>query len=388
MENKEKRNRFSKSRDFVAPSRSDSFIITRARRFNNYICPPSTRDTEWPEFTNERDRIRANSIRYAGMDICEAMCGIKAKDVNIPPVPITPSVGDVFSTRLAWTGSNVSFEQMPVKESVVCRNNIKRYVGKDAKLFNSEVPVKVVSVNKSRQEVTVDVLQPTFDRWITGITTDKTIQYDIKKPQTITVTNLKLANGGYTGKALIPCMTTLTGEPYYIDAFIPGSQIVLNIENDFEKWNGKDVEVFVTNYTLKPASVNQMSLICSRKALLNFKGNLKKIELYNKYCDDDAEWKALADTELGGIVTGVINSSKKCGVFVEIPAYNITGMVNVDADKLVEYKAGQNVKVKIIDFEKMLSYDSYADMLVHQNPYEIVNNKLKSCILKPVLTFA
>jgi hypothetical protein len=47
---------------------------------------------------------------------------------------------------------------------------------------------------------------------------------------------LKLSNGGFIGKALVPAVSDFIGEPYYVDAFIPGSQIVLNIESDFSRW--------------------------------------------------------------------------------------------------------------------------------------------------------
>ena len=36
---------------------------------------------------------------------------------------------------------------------------------------------------------------------------------------------------------------------------------------------------------------------------------------------------------LEGKVTGVINSANKCGVFVEIPSMDMTGLVPIEADK-------------------------------------------------------
>ena len=89
-----------------------------------------------------------------------------------------------------------------------------------------------------------------------------------------------------------------------------------------------------------------------------------------------------------GTVTGVINSSKKCGVFVELPLFNITGMINMEPERLVEFKAGDEVSVRITDFEQMLEYDPSTGNMVHQEPYKIENGCLKSCILKPVLELA
>ena len=255
-------------------------------------------------------------------------------------------------------------------------------------MTDREIDVKVVAIDKLRQTITIDVLQPLFENWINSIMEDKTIQYNVKAPKIVSVSNLRLGNGGFIGKAEIPAISEFIGEPYYVDAFIPGSQIVLNIENDFERWNGATVDTFVAGYTTRPDSVNQMSLICSRKALLNFSGNLTKIELYGDYCTQGKKWKSFTKSSFVGTVTGVINSSKKCGVFVELPLFNITGMINMEPERLVEFKAGDEVSVRITDFEQMLEYDPSTGNMVHQEPYKIENGCLKSCILKPVLELA
>jgi hypothetical protein len=75
-------------------------------------------------------------------------------------------------------------------------------------------------------------------------------------------------------------------------------------------------------------------------------------------------------------------------VFVELPIFNITGMINVEPERLVEFKAGEEIAVRITDFEKMVEYDPTTGNLVHQEPYKIVDGCLKSCILKPVFELA
>jgi hypothetical protein len=75
-------------------------------------------------------------------------------------------------------------------------------------------------------------------------------------------------------------------------------------------------------------------------------------------------------------------------VFVELPLFNITGMINMDPERLVEFKAGDEISVRITDFEQMLEYDPSTGNMVHQEPYKIENGCLKSCILKPVLELA
>lgn len=346
----------------------------------------STLEIEWPEFKTEKERIRAYSKRYANMPISEAMCGIKEEALDIPQLPVTPVVNGIYKARITKHGNYVSIHGLSAKEQVICRNNLKRYTNME--MTDREIDVKVVSIDKLRQTITIDVLQPLFENWINSIMEDKTIQYNVKAPKIVSVSNLRLGNGGFIGKAEIPAISEFIGEPYYVDAFIPGSQIVLNIESDFNRWNGATVDTFVAGYTTRPDSVNQMSLICSRKALLNFSGNLTKIELYGDYCSQGKKWKSFTKSSFVGTVTGVINSSKKCGVFVELPLFNITGMINMEPERLVEFKAGDEVSVRITDFEQMLEYDPSTGNMVHQEPYKIENGCLKSCILKPVLELA
>ena len=51
------------------------------------------------------------------------------------------------------------------------------------------------------------------------------------------------------------------------------------------------------------------------------------MSMFNEWCGESDEWKKIAETSYEGKVTGIINSSKKCGVFVEIPSLMITGMI-------------------------------------------------------------
>lgn len=355
---------------------------------NNSVMPKSSFEYQWPEFKNDKERIKYYSrLAREGQSISKLMCGIEPeKDWVEPELPITPVVGGFYKAVLTKQGNKLTIDGISAKEQIVVKNNFNRY--QNMNVTNYPVDVKVVSIDKVHQTVYIDVLQAMFESWISEIIKDKSIQYNITNPQIVTVHNLKLANGGFIGKAEVPSISQLIGEPYYVDAFIPGSQIVLNIENDFEKWNGKSVDTFIAGYTTKPGSVNQMSLICSRKALLNFSGNLTKIELYKDYCDDGKKWETFTKSTFAGIVTGVINSSKKCGVFVELPMFNITGMVNLEPERLVDFKAGEQINVRITDFEKMLEYNPTNDSLEHLEPYRIENNCLKSCILKPVLELA
>jgi hypothetical protein len=241
----------------------------------------SSMEIEWPEFKTEKERIRAYSKRYANVSISEAMCGIKEETINIPQLPVTPVVNGIYKARITKHGDYVSVHGLSAKEQVICRNNLKRYTNME--MTDREIDVKVVAIDKLRQTITIDVLQPLFENWINSIMEDKTIQYNVKAPKIVSVSNLRLGNGGFIGKAEIQAISEFIGEPYYVDAFIPGSQIVLNIESDFYRWNGATVDTFVAGYTTRPDSVNQMSLICSRKSLLNFAGNLQKKKNRHRY---------------------------------------------------------------------------------------------------------
>ena len=342
----------------------------------------STLDFEWPEFTTEKARIKAYSKRYKDVPLDEAF-GVKLQHEYVEVLPTELTVGQVIPVVITKQNDDVIIEGIATKEMLVCKNNFKRY--KNMQVSNVTVNAIVTGKDKTRSTVTIDILQQMYTEWVNKVLEDKTVQYDVKNPKVISVRNLKLSNGGFIGQAEVPVISEFIGEPYYTNAFIPGSQIVLNIENDFSQWNGKTVDTFVAGNVYRNG---QLSLICSRKDLLMFSGSLAKIEWYNDYCLQGKKWSSLKKNTFSGIVTGVINSNKKCGVFVELPLFNITTLVNAEADKLVNYKANQDIAVRITDFEQMLEEDPNTGNTVHSEPYKIENGLLKSCILKPVFEFA
>ena len=74
-------------------------------------------------------------------------------------------------------------------------------------------------------------------------------------------------------------------------------------------------------------------------------------ELYNNYQlaqnNENVTWNNVFD----GIVTGIINSQKKTGIFVELNNKFITGLAQIDSIDLINYKPGNEVKVRIVSFE-------------------------------------
>lgn len=345
-------------------------------------APQSTLDFEWPEIVSDKERIKYNTKKYADVSISEAFGGAYREDE--PEVPLTLRYGDVIDVKIASIEKGeVKFQGLTAKETVICKNNLAKY----AKLrhYLPLDPIKARVISADRKQVCVDVLLPMLDQWIVGTMEDVDKQRNMANPQVVMVHDLQLTRGGYMGKINVPTIEEFVGEPYYVDAFIPGSQIVLNIENDFERWVGKDVMAFVTGYSPKPNMPTKMSVICSPKAYLTFLGDMTLVDMFSHYCSIDDEWKAASEVIYDGVVTGILNSTRKCGAFVEITSMNLTGMADVAPEELVNYQPGQEVKVKISSFDDMTYFDSDSGQRKHMEPYEIENGVLKSCILKPTL---
>lgn len=354
---------------------------------------------EWPEYKTERERIRAYSNKFKNSTIAEAFSGVYKFPITDTmkctgnDTPKELNIGDEVLARITHIDKNrVEFDSALFKSTVISNNNLYKY-----ERFRNYVPnfdVKVRVTNKVKDRLTVDVIQPMIDDFVIPRATNPWIQKDIENPQPILVKNLQLTQGGFLGKAVIPNVTEFIGQDYEIDAFIPGSQIVLNITSDFESFVGKTVGAFILNYTQRPGS-NKMSLICSVKESIKTCGEINMIYIFKQWTEDNDEWKRINETKYEGVVTGTINNTKrfgdnvvrKCGVFVEVPELSITGMVNVDPSEICNYKAKQRVDVKIEGFEETMRYNSTAQQMQHVEPYIIENGKIKRCNLKPILKF-
>lgn len=357
------------------------------------VVPPeyknlnSVVDFEWPEFNKESDRIKAYSKRFADKSIPEIF-GVTKKIENPERFDMLRELkeGDTINVIVRSISDNgVVFETVATKQVIQSSINLKRY----AKLkLMTPFEVSAVVTKADREIAYVDIIKPIYKEWLKSLLKDPDIQRDMNVDRAITVKNLHLTRGGFLGQAVIPTVTDFIGQEYTVDAFIPGSQIVLNIEDNFEKWNRDTVQAFVTNYMLKPGSKSEMSLICSRKEMLKFWGDKITIKLFGEYCLGGEEWDKTTNIIYDGVVTGIINSSKKCGVFVEIPSLFLTGMVNIDADKLVNYKPGEKVKVQISDFEENTYFDPISGQVRHETPYIIEDSILRSCNVKPILKLA
>ena len=345
----------------------------------------------WPEFPSDSKRIKEFSKRYKTLSITEAF--ESAYNVEIGPVHAianqTPGeirVGDEMMLNiLSITKNHVEFDAGNQKTPVVSSVNLHKY-----ERFKHNLPldpVKVLVMNVTKDRVTVDPVAPLVNDYLDPILANKNVQKVIGAPKSVRVKDLQLTKGGFTGKAVLPNVSAFVGEDYTVDVFIPGSQIVLNITDNFEQFVGKEVDAFIVNHMSKPGA-NTLSLIASAKELIKFRGECKLIELFNSWCEESDLWKNFSATAVEGRVTGVINSSKKCGVFVEIPSLDMTGLVPVEPDQLVNYKADSIVNVKITGFDEEKKYNNITKQMEHVEPYLIEDGVLVRCNIKPVLAFA
>jgi len=314
---------------------------------------------------NDLERIKQNSQKYANVEISEAFAdyyGLKFSNTLFVEEPIRVSLNDIVTARIVGiTEKEVLLESPFVKGRLSAKINTSKAANLATRI-GTNVDVKIVA--KSRDGYTVDMLAPAFDYWANNI-----------KGKAIEVRDLKLlvgrsGSGGYSGKIYIDELSEQTGVDTYVDAFIPGSQIVLNIERDFNRWVGKDVKAFVDVVSTKPNS-NELSVICSVKKYLKYIGEQNLVEMYKAMLDNGKEWKEMKKTVYKGTVTGVINSSKRVGVFVEIEDAHITTLIPTDASELVKYKPGQSVEVMLEEINSTTYYDSTMNQTKHNIPYEV-----------------
>ena len=345
----------------------------------------------WPEFNSDTKRIKVLSERYKNLSIVEAFeksyntkIGEIKSVVNDAPGEIR--VGDTLMLNiLSISKNNVEFDSANHKANFTSSVNLHKYNRFKHNLPIDPVKALIMDIRKDR--VVVDPLAPVINDYLNPILENKNVQKVIGNPKSLRVKNLQLTKGGFTGQAILPTVSEFVGEEYTVDVFIPGSQIVLNITDDFEQFVGKEIDVFIINYMVKHGS-NSLSLIASAKELIKFRGECKLIELFNAWCEESENWTKFSETPIEGRVTGIINSSKKCGVFVEIPSLNMTGLVPASPEELVNYKTDETVNVKIIDFDEEKKFNPLTKQMVHVEPYIIKDGCLIKCNIKPVLAFA
>lgn len=318
-------------------------------------------------FSNDKDRIKYNSNAYAKMSIAMAFSksyGIKVSDDlkkddlmnNVTSI----EVGQLYVGIVKEIDKNLlSFTIPGVKEELICKENFNNCI--DALrnyLLNHNNQLMFEVREKRNNKYYVSVINGYFRYWM------KQVENNIQKEQPISVHIDEVVKGGFMGHTIIDSLVEITGKEYTNSVFIPGSQIVLNIEKDFEKWIGQDINVipqkvvdFKRDYIT--GSIEK-SIVCSRKRLLQLEGYQNLYDLWYKHMmakkNDNVIYE---EPVLSGTVTGIINSAKKQGVFIELIGLNITGLMPMSPDSLLNFHPGDPINVKIKEFEVQDGKDAF-----------------------------
>ena len=310
------------------------------------FTPP---EIEWPEFDSDRKRIRHYSEKLKGRSIAECFTDvygdvidesitnnpeyIDAEFSNTHPVSVGDLI-DVTVESLNKHGATVSYHSS--KDQLILKQNIATW-----NVHVGDI-IKTAVVGKKRNVFELDCIEPLYQDWLNKVSSTLSNTFQSYE---VVVQDLSIQPGGYTGKINIPEISKLMGKSYFVNAFVPGGQITLNRETDFEKWDGKCIDAMVTNFTSKNGV---FSAVCSRKKLLNQAGGNSLVNIFDAGYGRGTRFDQIT---FDGNVTGILNSAKKHVVFVEVLDYNITGVIEKDPVDLVKYHVGDQLKVQIDRFD-------------------------------------
>lgn len=326
------------------------------------------------EFDDDKVRIKVLSKQFKNSSIIDAFnmyydMHIENKN-NSNNTVYNLELGKIYTGKVKeFDGNHIEFEIDGIKEEIICKENfnycyieVQTYISKHNNCLRFEVR------EHKNNKFIVSVINAYYLDWMNHI--NKCISREIP----IDVHIDSLVKGGYICHTNIDTLVDLTGRNYTHSVFIPGSHIVLNIEHDFDKWVGEDVEIIPQKIVnMIPQDHNEykrrlstgeteQSIVGSRKRVLEIEGMNNLYNMYINYTqNDDAK-----EESYRGTVTGVINSNNKKGVFVELDGLYITGLVEVDSTDLFKYKPGDPVEVKIKAFETQ----------ENKVPFEFKNRKL------------
>lgn len=343
-------------------------------------------DDGFPQFNSDKERLKYMKNAYRNMNLVKAFnifYGLEISksiqqnhDINNVSVI---ELGKVYSgTVNSFTNDSIVFYIPGIKNEIICKENFSGCVDEINNYLLSHDNKLLFEVReKKNDKYYVSVMNAYYKSWVNDV------MNAVKNNQGINVHIDELVNGGYLGHTIITSLYNLTGKEYTQAVFIPGSHIVLNIELDFDKWIGQDVIIipqkFADYKNYKTGEVGK-SLVGSRKKVLQILGNYNLFEIYNNYNlaknNDNVTW----DNTFDGIVTGIINAQKKTGIFVEIKDKYITGLANVDVIDLVNYKPGDQIRVKISEFEVQEGYPPF----VYNKHTNGNSNKIKECHVRPI----
>jgi ribosomal protein S1 len=306
-------------------------------------------------FTSERERLAYMKKAYKNMSIAESFAKFYGIELNGTSNKEVNNVTTIECGQCYWGTVNsiskngITFLIPGVKEELVskenfsdCMDHVQNY------LLNHDNKLRFEVREKKHGVYYVSVINGYYKLWV------ENVERMAKKFEPIDVHIDSLTKGGYLCHTVITTLKELTGKDFTSSVFIPGSNIVLNIERDFERWIGEDIQIIpqkIVKFKQTGDGVEN-SLIGSRKLLLQQIGNQNLYNIFNRAKLLALNANSSANKEVfDGTVTGIINSNKKTGIFVELNGLYITGLMPIDSSELLDFKPGDQIKVKVKEFE-------------------------------------
>ena len=338
---------------------------------------------DFPFFKSDKERIAYMSKAYKNMNLSKAFSvfyNLTLDKNTISNSTINKvynlTIGEIYNgTVESFTSRSINFSIPGVKSEIVCKENFSDCMSEiNAYLLthNNKLLFEVRKFEKNTY--TVSIINAYYKSWV------NTIEKAMYENNGIQVHIDNLVNGGYIGHTTIKPLFDLTGKQYTHAVFIPGSHIVLNIENDFERWIGEDVIIvpqkFVDYHINYYTGEIEKSLVGSRKKVLQILGNNNMLDIYNKWKLSQEHDNVTFNNKFEGTVTGIINSQKKTGIFVELDDKYITGLAQIDAIDLINYKPGDKIMVKITTIECKEGVEPFV--------FAKNTNYIKECNVRPV----
>jgi ribosomal protein S1 len=351
---------------------------------NSSLITVKDNDEMFPKFASEKERIRYMSNAYKQMSIAKAFSifyntpisnEVKSNHTINTVVILEPGEIYVGSVK-EFTERQILFDIPGIKDDIVCKEPLfQNYQNVQNFLLQHDNQLLFKVLRKENGKFIVSVIDAYYKKW------SERLNAAANGDEAVNVHIDELVYGGYICHTEILPLVQLTGQNYISSVFIPGSHIVLNIENDFEKWIGKDVQIipqkFVERMDYK-TGVKSTFLVGSRKRVLQLLGTQYMYDIYNLHKLGASNAATFTKPSYEGKVTGIINSNKKTGVFIELEDKYITGLLPVEPSDLLDYKVGDNVVVKFAEFETQEGRD----------PFIVKNNKVVKCNVRPVFELA
>lgn len=340
-------------------------------------------------YKNDRERIKDWSHKYRDLSLRDAFRAAYGPDICPPGEDVDEPViselrpGDRVDLKiLGINKKDVVFDNGNYKVPFATRNNLWRY--KKLQEFTPNKPVPCEVTELANGVCYVDILKPMTEAYIYQYVPDNLYrQCDMERPEDILVKDLHMVRGGFIGQAVIPTTSEFVGEDYAVPCFIPGSHVSLNMTKDWNQFEGQSARAFVMNYSSRTPG-GPKSLVCSVKKYLQHEGNIRMISMFNDWCSQDDRWLDLKNKTWACTVTGVINSSRKCGVFVEMDGLNINGMLPAPTNELSKYHPGDELVLSIARFEENIQFNQATGGYEHLAPYEVIDGCLDNVRIKPV----